>query len=825
MVGKSFPQPQDAASIAQPTTVGGAAIHDNRDTIHAPDAANVDEALITPQKTRENSFKSWSFPLIALLACTMTGGTAAIAFLSLTALPPETDCAQSTDIDTDRGLLYCVQRAAQSGEMDKVLEGLEILGQWTPADPLYYEAQDSLERWSRRALAVARQKLRNNELDEAIALVKKVPQSSPLYTDAQELLGDWQDQSDQAGMMVSTAQEALKQKNWDQVSEQINKLGNLIAYAERLDTIRELSAQLRVEKENNAIFQSVLQIAEANTPQAVGLALEKAGTIDQSTYVWSEGESTLKPLAERLLNYSHLQWQQGHLGNIITTAQRVSIFESLVPEANNLDTLAKAGKLAITTDTKWEPSHGHLFSLLEATSAVRQIPASSQFYDKAQESLKSWEAQFSDVSHLQFAKMSAEVGWLPTVEWATNQARAISTDRPRRVQAQTLAAHWNLELERIKDRRRLIWASKLSEPGTRASLKMAITEAEKVESDRPLFGEAQGLIYGWTRDIQKQEDQPYLALAESLAKQGEFREAIKTAAFIKPNRPLHNAARSAINQWQQEIWAQQRAEQQRLARSRPRRRVVQPVVTIAKPKPQATPVASPARTRSRATTPSPAITPAPAPRKRGTSSAPQRPAVQSPPAAPAQPSTPRANSPTPQNDGNTGIVTPNPAPTVSTPPPSSVLDQRDTPVNNSSPSLPPITTTPPAPVPTADSVNSPEPEAADRPSVSAPAPVPATPAPALVTPVVPTPAPVPVAAPAPAPAPVAAPAPAPAPSPAPAPAPAPTPQVQAPDSSPAPAPTSAAPSSAPADSTSVSLNSGGAGNGGSGGASEAAATQ
>lgn len=753
MVGKSFPQHQEAASLAQPTPVGASIINDTSST---PDSDAVDEALVTPSQPNPNVIKSWSFPLIALLACTMTGGTAAIAFLSLTALPPETDCTQSAAIDTDRGLLYCVQQAAQSGEMDKVLEGLEILGQWTTTDPLYYEAQSSIKKWSQAVLTTARQKLRNNQLDEAIALVKKVPQSSPLYDDAQGLLRGWQSQADQAQAIVATAQEALKQKNWDQVSEQIRALGELTAYAERLPTIRHLSAQLRTEKENNAIVQSILQIAEANTPQAIGLALEQAGTIDQSTYVWAAAQTDLEPLAKRLLSYGGLQWQQGHLDNAITTAQRVAIFERLAPEARNLETLIQARKLAIATVTNWEPSHEHLFNLLEATAAVRQIPVSSQFYAQAQDSLKSWESQFSDVSHLQLAKMSAQLGWAPTIEWASNQAKQLSPDRPRRVQAQTLAAHWNLELERIKDRRYLIWANKLAEPGTRASLKMAITEAAKVQSDRPLFGEAQGLIYSWTRDVQAQEDQPYLTLAESLARQGELQEAIKTAALIQPNRPLHNAARAAINQWQQDIWAQRRAEQQRLARHSPvRQRVVQPVVTpVATPK--ATPTSNPIPQRAVA---NPSAPSRPVPTKPASSPLPSE-TLEASEASEAVPSATVTSSPANPSATLDNLVTPISSPVIVSPPAESTVqpisqpegvEQENTPIAD--PASPnPITSTP-EPVASGESTNAPVPQAIPvNPSVPAPAPVePPTPLPEPVAPApVVAPAPAPVVAPAPA---------------------------------------------------------------------------
>ncbi|NET09434.1 MAG: hypothetical protein F6K16_32955, partial [Symploca sp. SIO2B6] len=218
-----------------------------------------------------------------------------------------------------------------------------------------------------------------------------------------------------------------------------------------------------------------------------------------------------------------------------------------------LDMISQAHQLAIATDTDWIPSLHHIFQLGEAISAVQTIPADSRWYPHAQTQLIHWEAQLADIQQLHLAQASARLGLPATVKWAAHQAAQLPNDRPRRIQAQTLAAHWTKEIQRVHDRNHLEWANRLAQPGTRASLKMAIVEAQKVERDRPLYGEAQQLVNDWTQQIEVYEDEPYWTLAQSLARQGKFQEAIETAAVIRPGRSLYASVQTTIARWQQEI--------------------------------------------------------------------------------------------------------------------------------------------------------------------------------------------------------------------------------------------------------------------------------
>jgi hypothetical protein len=77
--------------------------------------------------------------------------------------------------------------------------------------------------------------------------------------------------------------------------------------------------------------------------------------------------------------------------------------------------------------------------------------------------------------------------------------------------------------------------------------------AEKITSDRALYGQAQDIIYKWEVEIQTAEDEFNLKDAEYLASLGRYNEAIRTASRVGWGRPLYYEAQDAIARWQAKL--------------------------------------------------------------------------------------------------------------------------------------------------------------------------------------------------------------------------------------------------------------------------------
>ncbi|MBF1999804.1 MAG: hypothetical protein IGS38_03700 [Synechococcales cyanobacterium M58_A2018_015] len=499
---------------------------------------------------------NWSshWLLLGLSLCCALGGMAVAAFVWLTSLPPVTDCEKVSSQSTEREQLFCAQTAAQSGDLSHLLAGIELVGQWTPDHPLYREAQQSLEDWSKTVLTRARQRHAQGDLQGALELANRIPASSPLYQEAQAKVAEWQQQQQQGEAILRAAQHAMQQRNWEEASRQIRALTELESNYWQFQQFNALSQQLLTERK---AWQSLLQarsLAQTNRAQQISAAMTLANQIERDTYAWTAAETNLKQWGETLLKVGVQQWQAGDLESAIALGKQVTLSQALAPEAQNLIKLSEARKLARKSVTHWKASPDQIFHLMEAVAAASQIPPESRFHQLAQATLQHWQAQLQDVTQLHYAQIIASLKQPSTLRIAAQQAQQVAADRPRRVQAQTLIAHWNSEIQRLEDGPYLARAQTLADQNTIAALQSAITLARQILPGRTLYGEAQSAIASWQSQIQVLEDRPLLAEAQQLADQGNWEAAIQVASRVSVGRALYGEAQAAIDNWQAAIW-------------------------------------------------------------------------------------------------------------------------------------------------------------------------------------------------------------------------------------------------------------------------------
>lgn len=509
---------------------------------------------------------SWRWLLLLLTTCGLVGGLGLASLVSLLALPPATDCQKLTAISPDMERLFCAQEAARSGDLSTLLAGLDMLADWTPEHPLYNEAQRSMSDWSEAVLKVARQKASSTDLQEAVNLANRIPQSSPLYAEAQVAVTEWQQYWQRGELFYAQAQEALKVQDWIGVEAQIQQMREMGQDYWRLKRANALAQELLAEQQAQRTLSEAVSLAQTGQPGQIGAALLLASKMDAKTYAWKSLQPRVNQWSNALLGFGFEQWKLGNLDQAIAAGQRAFLDPGAAEEAQNLIKLSQARQLAMQSVTQWHTSTKDTIQLMEAIAAARQIKDGSRFYGTAQSSVKIWQRHLEDLQRLQVAQLTASLGQKDMLKLAIAQAEAITSERPRRVQAQTMIAHWTLEVQRQEDTPLLAQARQLAVPGTVPALRAAIAQAGRIAPGRALGQEAQGLIAEWNAQIQTIEDQPILARARSLARLGKLGDAIEVAQGVYEGRSLYWEAQRAISGWRADIrraeLARQRAEQE-----------------------------------------------------------------------------------------------------------------------------------------------------------------------------------------------------------------------------------------------------------------------
>jgi hypothetical protein len=471
--------------------------------------------------------------------------------------------------------LLCAQQSAKSGDLPKILAGLELLGSWPPEHPLYQEAQRLIAEWSDPVLTAAQERIARSDLQGAIALAQRIPKTSPSYKQAQADMAEWKQDWQKGEAIATQARQAMQAQNWVLANEKIALLKGFTQDHWRFDRVNALSQLLLAEQRGRQILAQARTVSQGAQAPQLGAAIALLSQINPQTYAWVDAQNPLKQWSETLLAQGLQFWQQGQLNAAMERVLPVLKDRNRAQTAQELLWLSRASQHALASSTTLKPTLPQLWNLSAAIATVQLIPAESRYRVEAQKLLQNWQAQFQDLSLLQLAWGIGEIPHPLPKQIALWQTAQVTPDRPRRAQAQTLQSYWQVEIRRLQDLPYLALARQSAAKGTIAALNQAIAQAQLITPNRPSRKEAQTLIASWTQQIQAIADRPILQQAWAFANQGNLQGAIQVASGIAPGRSLYGEAQAAIGDWQASIRAaelarvrQQEAERQR-SRVRP----------------------------------------------------------------------------------------------------------------------------------------------------------------------------------------------------------------------------------------------------------------
>ena len=301
--------------------------------------------------------------------------------------------------------------------------------------------------------------------------------------------------------------------------------------------------------------------------------------IDHWQTVWSDAEDIYRKAeaelrkenwpaafrqAVRLLSVGNTYWETTkyqELTNLITTARddgaKLSKARRIADQGGleNLQTALKLiqeinpGSYVYQAAQKEIPKVGRkMLNLAQATLEGRDAQEAIAIARKIPASAK-LEDEVQDFVNLAQAQSQAWVGTAESLQDAILQAQKIGSDRPLYGKAQQLITRWQREIEDVAHLGR---ARQLAQPGTLSDLTAAIGEAQLIPRDNPRWDEAQQLISSWTGQIETAQDRPYLDRADQLAITGDvvaLQAAIDEASQVGQGRALYQEARGKIREW------------------------------------------------------------------------------------------------------------------------------------------------------------------------------------------------------------------------------------------------------------------------------------
>jgi hypothetical protein len=470
----------------------------------------------------------------------------------LTRIPPLPDCEQVTPFHSASDLLYCAKAQARTGDPNSLVQSVLLTANWPKTHAHYDDSQEILKDASEQILVLANRWAQSGKLDDAVTLAGKIPLDTPLRQPAQAVIFEWQQDWEQGRAIEAQLKPALAASDWDLAREHLQAFKTLKSDYWLSTRHMHWQRQFQIERQAWDQLLQARDLAATNEIDNLYQAVVLARAIDLRSQVWPAAEADVDRWSKTVIDVALQRWQVGNRDSALELASAVPPSPDLSAAAQELVALSHAQALARQAEPTGEglaPRYDHLFGLMAATSAINQLPANSPYRTADVSSGEQWSEQISDLRRLKFSDMVARLGQQITYNWAIHQAQMVEVGRPRRIQGQTLVAQWQANIQRIQDRPVLAEARSLARPGTIPALETAIAKAEEIPQGRALRVEAQTLVAKWQQEIQVIEDRPILDAAVALAEQGNLREAVSEALKIDSSRALHSRAQLLVQDW------------------------------------------------------------------------------------------------------------------------------------------------------------------------------------------------------------------------------------------------------------------------------------
>ena len=444
--------------------------------------------------------------------------------------------------------LYCAQVAAKKRTVDDLLEAIALVRKLPEDHPLRPEINRNVEDWSQEILTLANETFNAGDLSGAIATARRIPTDTAAYDRVEKQIEQWQSIWTRAEEIYQRAEELLRQNNLPKAFREAVRLltvGNTYWETTKYD---EMVNAISIVRQEGGKLAKARSLARKGGLKNLLSAIEIAESIRPNDYLYKEAQKTIADLGRKMLNLADAQLKQEDLDKALTIVDKIPDSAKLKQEAKDFVEIAGARSKA------WE---GTVAGLQEAIARAEKLGPERPLYSKAQSLILNWEQEIGDVVRLARARSLAKGGDVASLRGAIEEAGLVPFNNPRGREARQQIRNWKRQIEITEDRPYLDGAEQLAASGNVQAIKAAIQEAQKISRGRALYKDAQRKVKQWKTQVERIEDQPLLDEARRLARIGNLASAIANAERIRPGRTLYKEAQAEAKKWRADIQGRQ----------------------------------------------------------------------------------------------------------------------------------------------------------------------------------------------------------------------------------------------------------------------------
>ncbi|MBF2035800.1 MAG: chromosome segregation ATPase [Leptolyngbyaceae cyanobacterium T60_A2020_046] len=537
---------QPAAPSRRPVPPPSPTVRKPRD--RRPPAPSVPKDISpTPQRSLSQRLAG-NWPAWSALALVTLGGVTTVAALSLFRIPNLPNCRAifwPTASATTR--LQCADAYADQGTVESLLAAIALVEQLPDDHPLRPELNERVEQWAGRILDIASDTFHAGELDQAIAIARRIPADTAAAGQVAERITEWEQIWQSAEDIFATAEQHLRASKFAEAFTEAIKLRSVGNTYWETTKYEELTGLITIARQDVNTLGEAKRLADRGSVDAVLEALEMIATIDENSHLYGEAQGLMKEISRRLLDFAEEALAREDGQAALDILAKIPSEANLSAEVADFRTLAEAYELTWT---------GSVVGYETAIARLQIISSDRPLHGRARLLIQRWQRELEGVAHLDWARRVAIPGTVPDLRAAITEAEKISSGNPLWDEAQTQIRQWRRQISLIEDGPYLDQAQALASAGDRAALTAAIETASNIPSSSAIYEEARELIADWRWQIQQMNNEPILARARQLAAAGNLSDAVAVATQIPSGQAYYDEAQTAIAQWRGEVRGQ-----------------------------------------------------------------------------------------------------------------------------------------------------------------------------------------------------------------------------------------------------------------------------
>jgi hypothetical protein len=439
--------------------------------------------------------------------------------------------------------------AASKQTINDLLQAIALVKQLPENHPLRGEINRFLEQWSRDILQLADESFQSGDLQGAIATARQIPADLQGSKLVEEQIEKWQSIWLKAEGIYQEAEQELRQRHWQSafmLTARLLRVNNKYWANTKYEQLNDIIVTAR--EDGDKLYKAE-NLAENRSLDNLLKAIKLAKTIKPESYLYQKAQELITGFARKILKLAEGKMKERDADTALEIARKIPLIPALQAEVDDFLFLGEAKRSAFI---------GTVAGLETAISQAQQIDASRENYNEAQQLIASWQLEIEDVSRLEKARNLASQGTVSDLTAAISEVQLIPSSNPRGKEARQEMGRWRGQVETIEDRPYLERAEQIAISEDVSSLQTAIAEVSQIRSGRALYPEARKKIQLWNAKIERIQDQPYLEQARVLADNGDLTTAISEAQKIAASgRALSDEAQTAIDTWQDQIRSQE----------------------------------------------------------------------------------------------------------------------------------------------------------------------------------------------------------------------------------------------------------------------------